>query len=215
MNWPQIIALIVGAYLLGSIATSVWVGRLFYGIDIRKHGSGNAGATNTIRILGYRAGIPVLLIDMAKGYGAVSLIYLSQLYERGSDPFVNLQIALGTASVLGHVFPAFVGFRGGKGVATLFGVLLAINPLAILICALVFFANLFITRIVSLSSILSGIAFPIVILTLFPASTLSLKIFSGIIGIALVLTHHKNLRRLMRGEEKRADFLWGKKNKDQ
>src|SRR5690606_18146286 len=113
--------LIFIAYLLGSVPTSIWIGKRFYKIDVREFGSGNAGATNTFRVLGKKAGIPVLIIDILKGTCAVALSYLSG-FEYGSAEFVNLQLGLGVAALIGHIFPVFAGFRGGKGVATMLGV---------------------------------------------------------------------------------------------
>src|SRR5262245_41490106 len=119
--------LIVLAYLLGSIPSAVWVSKRLYGIDIREHGSGNAVATNTFRILGSRAGSAVMLMDMMKGFLAVKLSIFSG-YVWLSEPFVNLQVFLGLASVVGHIFPIWADFRGGKGIATLFGMILGIQP---------------------------------------------------------------------------------------
>ena len=109
--------LILGSYLLGSIPTAVWIGKAFYGIDVREFGSGNAGATNTFRVLGKKAGFPVLIIDVLKGSAAVALAFLSPIAFENPD-FVDLQLGLGVAVLLGHIFPVFAGFRGGKGVAT-------------------------------------------------------------------------------------------------
>ncbi|MBL7713753.1 MAG: glycerol-3-phosphate acyltransferase, partial [Chitinophagaceae bacterium] len=122
------ILLVLFAYLLGSIPSAVWVSKRFYGIDIREHGSGNAGATNTFRVLGKNAGVIVMIADMLKGFIAVKLSILST-YTWTSEPFVNLQVILGIAAVLGHIFPVWAGFRGGKGIATLFGMILGIQPL--------------------------------------------------------------------------------------
>lgn len=125
--------LIIGAYLLGSIPSAVWIGRLFFGVDVRRHGSGNAGATNVLRVLGTKAAIPVFIIDAAKGYGAVMLSWFATIAPPDhsfefSEPFINLRIALMVAAILGHIFPIFAGFRGGKGVATIAGCLVAMTP---------------------------------------------------------------------------------------
>src|SRR5512133_215954 len=117
-SYLLIILLILAAYLLGSIATAVWVGRIFFGIDVREHGSGNAGATNTMRVLGVKAGIPVIIIDILKGWLAVQLVHFASLYNEGTDGWISLQLILGAAAVIGHIYPIFAGFRGGKGVAT-------------------------------------------------------------------------------------------------
>jgi len=128
------------AYLFGSIPTAVWLGQAFYGVDVREYGSGNAGATNTFRVLGKKAGIAVMIIDIAKGYTATNLAYLIGMSVTGpqnSVVFVNYQLALGVTAVMGHLFPVFAGFRGGKGVATLFGMILAVNFEASMLCVLV------------------------------------------------------------------------------
>ena len=129
----QNILLLIGAYLLGSIPTSVWIGKVFYGIDIREHGRGNAGTSNTFRILGAKAGIPVFIIDVLKGWAAVKLIYFSGYYIPATGDYINIQLLLGVASLLGHIFPLYVGFKGGKGVATLLGIVIAIHPYAALV----------------------------------------------------------------------------------
>ena len=122
--------LILTAYLIGSLPFAVWVGKLFYGIDVREFGSGNAGATNVFRVLGKKAGIPVLLLDVVKGIVAVALAHFSD-FTSHTTPLINYQIAIGIAAVIGHIFPLFAGFRGGKGVATLLGVAMAIQPVVL------------------------------------------------------------------------------------
>ncbi len=201
------ILMILGAYLLGAIPTSIWIGKLFYNIDIREHGSGNAGATNTIRVLGWKPGIPVLLFDIFKGWLAVNLIHLAQFYPPESAAFVNFQIFLGVSATLGHIFPVYAQFRGGKGVSTLVGIVLAIDPLSTLICFCVFVLILVITKYVSLSSLIAGISFPIIAIVLFRTSTISLMVFSLAVAILLIFTHRKNIKRLIKGEESKADFL--------
>src|SRR6185503_2984962 len=135
--YMEIAFLIVLAYLIGSIPTAVWVSSKIYGIDIREHGSGNAGATNTFRILGSKAGSAVMLVDMLKGFIAVKLSLFSP-FPWGSEAFVNLQIFLGLAAVLGHIFPIWAEFRGGKGIATLFGMILGIQPNVAICCVGIF-----------------------------------------------------------------------------
>ena len=139
-----VLALIL-SYLAGSIPSSVWAGRMFHGIDIREHGSGNAGATNTIRVLGWKTGVPVLVFDLAKGWLAASLPVFLSAAPPGSQQMTALQIACGLAAIIGHVFPVFAGFRGGKGVATTFGMLLALHPLLTLSCAGIFLVVLLIS----------------------------------------------------------------------
>ena len=207
------ILLISIAYLIGSIPSSVWIGRSFYGVDVRDHGSGNAGFTNTVRVLGWKAGLPVFLIDILKGYVAVSTVRLFNLYIPGSEDFVNYQLILGACAVMGHIFPVYVGFRGGKGVATLLGILLAIQPQPTLICIGIFAVFFFTTRYVSLSSLIAGISFPILIIFVFKTTISSLVIFSMIVSILLLLTHQKNIERLINREESRVRIV-KRRNKD-
>ena len=151
LNYKIFILVCLLAYGLGSIATSVWAGKIFHGLDIRKHGSGNAGATNTIRILGWGTGIPVLLIDIGKGFLAASLPSLLKLAPPESPELINMQIITGVIAIIGHVFPVFAGFKGGKGVASTFGVLLALHPFVTLSCMVVFMVVLLISGYVSVS----------------------------------------------------------------
>lgn len=202
---------ILAAYLLGSIPTSVWIGKIFYGIDIREHGSGNAGATNTFRILGVRAGIPVLVFDIFKGWAAVQLVNIFQYYTPGTSSYINFGLVLGIAALLGHVFPAFANFKGGKGVATLLGVVLSIHPQSALISIGIFVAILLVSRYVSLSSMIAGFAFPFLIVVIFKTTTPSLIIFSLLISILLLLTHQRNIERLINREESKANLFRKKK----
>lgn len=199
--------LILAAYLIGSIPSSVWIGRSFYGTDVRDHGSGNAGFTNTVRVLGWKAGLPVFFIDVLKGYLAVSLVRFSGDFIPGSIFIINFQLILGAAAVLGHIFPVYVGFKGGKGVATLLGLLLAIQPQVTLICLGIFVVTFLTTRYVSLSSMVAGIAFPVLNVVVFHTTAISLIIFSMIVSILLLLTHQKNIERLLKREESRAKII--------
>lgn len=202
--------LIICAYLLGSIPTAVWIGKYFYNIDVREHGSGNAGATNVFRVLGKRAGIPVLLLDILKGLVAVKLAYLNSDLE-GSYRFVNLQLVLGLASLAGHIFPVFASFRGGKGIATLLGIVLAILPFAALASMAIFLIVLLASGYVSLSSITAATSFPLLIIFIFKVTVPSLIIFSILIAVMVLITHQKNIFRLIRKEEGKVNLL--KKNK--
>ncbi|HRZ47820.1 MAG TPA: glycerol-3-phosphate 1-O-acyltransferase PlsY [Bacteroidales bacterium] len=203
MLFWKVILWLWGAYMVGSIPTSVWVGRLFHGVDVRDHGSGNAGATNTIRVLGLKTGIPVLVFDAFKGWIVVILAPLSGFFVPGSDAYVNFQLSMGISAVLGHLFPVYAGFRGGKGVATLFGVIIALFPGAFGLVLLLFAIIFAITRIVSLSSIIAAITFPVVVIFLFHVETPSLILFSMVIAVFIPVTHQKNIVRLFRGEESR------------
>jgi len=200
--------LVIIAYLLGSIPTSVWVSRKVYGIDIRNYGSGNAGTTNTFRILGKGAGVAVFIVDVLKGLAAVKVSYLSH-YAVDSDAIINLQIILGLFAVIGHIFPIWARFRGGKGIATLFGMILAIHPIVAVSLVGVFFFMLFLTRYVSLSSIAASVAFPLMILFIFKdqATEISYKVFAIATACMVVLTHHKNIGRLLTGNESKVHIL--------
>lgn len=203
MNPFLIFSVVILAYLLGSIPTAVWVGKIFHGMDVREHGSGNAGAANTIRVLGWKTGTPVLLIDMAKGWLAAMLPVFFSLAEKGTALETDLMILAGIMAVTGHIFPVFAGFKGGKGVATIAGILLAIHPLLTLSCLGVFVVAVAITGIISVGSMSAGIAFPVFLFTFFDTPSLIFKIFSVVVAIMLLITHRNNIRRLLKGEEKK------------
>lgn len=200
-----IAGLIIAAYLLGSIPSAVWVGKRFYGIDVREHGSRNAGATNTMRVLGKKAALPVFAIDVAKGYAAVSLAYAAG-YAAGSPELYNLKFALVGAAVLGHIFPIFAGFRGGKGVATLAGAVLGVYPPAVLLCLATFLVVFVITHYVSLSSMIAGIMLPIYTAFVFGNTYPPLIIFCCAVSVLLIFTHRKNIGRLLKGTENKTYF---------
>ncbi len=200
------IIIIIAAYLIGSIPTSVWISRAFFNIDIRDFGSGNAGSTNTFRVLGVKAGIIVFIVDITKGFLAVNLIYFTKYYIPHSGDYINTQLLLGIAAMLGHIFPVYVGFKGGKGVATLFGVICAISFYPTLIMSGVFVVTLILTRYVSLSSMISGFSFPFLIIVIFKETTPTLVIFSLIMAVLMLFTHQKNIERLLRKEEKKANL---------
>jgi glycerol-3-phosphate acyltransferase PlsY len=201
MNILLIVLTLLSAYLLGSVPTAVWVGKKYHGIDVREHGSGNAGATNVIRVLGWKTGVPVLLIDVLKGLLAAMLPVFFNLAGQGTALLTNLQILAGVAAVIGHIFPVYAGFRGGKGVATIFGVLLAIHPLLTLSCIGVFLSVLLITGYVSISSMIAGIAFPVLLFLFFDTPSVYFKVFSLVVAVAILITHRKNISRLWKGEE--------------
>jgi glycerol-3-phosphate acyltransferase PlsY len=211
MNAANIIIAFVLAYLLGSIPASVWIGKIFHRIDVREHGSGNAGTANTIRVLGWKTGIPVLIIDLAKGWTAAMLPAFFNIADPGSALLTNMQILTGVTAIIGHIFPVLAGFRGGKGVATVFGVLLAIQPLLTICCLGVFLAVILITGIVSVSSMSAGIAFPVMLFLFFDTPSVIFKLFSVLVAIALLITHRKNIRRLLKGEESKLIRLRKKK----
>ncbi|HEU4719222.1 MAG TPA: glycerol-3-phosphate 1-O-acyltransferase PlsY [Bacteroidia bacterium] len=201
MTTTSIIALLI-AYLLGSIPSAVWIGKLFFGTDVREHGSGNAGATNTFRVLGKKAGIPVLLLDILKGFLAVNLAWLVTEAPPHTSDFVDLQIVLGVAAVLGHIFPVFAGFRGGKGIATLFGVTLAVHPQTCLLATGVFLLVFLSTNYVSLGSISAGLSMPLFMMFFFASEAFpSMIAYCVMVSMLILITHQKNIERLLRKEE--------------
>ncbi len=197
--------LLILSYLIGAFPTAVVVGRLLKGIDVRQHGSGNAGATNAWRVLGWRGGLPVALIDVAKG--VVPAVGIARL-PIGPLPFSLEIVAIlcGLAAVLGHVFPIYTGFRGGKGVATAGGMLIATAPVPVA-CALgVFLLLVFLFGKISLGSILAAWAIPVSALLLDRLTTLSypplLIGLTGGLAVFILYTHRSNIGRLLRGEER-------------
>lgn len=206
------VGLLLVAYVLGSIPSSVWIGKRFYGIDVREHGSHNAGATNTLRVLGKKAAIPVFSIDVIKGAAAVMLSHIPYLLDEAlSTPILYFQIALSLAAVVGHMFPVFAGFRGGKGVATITGAMLAIAPMAVICSLLTFFLVLYAFNYVSLASMTAGVLFPFYLHFCFGAET-NLVIFGIVIAILLIFTHRKNIKRLVDGVESKTYLIKDKSN---
>ncbi len=213
MDVLLIIAGFVMAYLLGSLPTSVWLGQAYFGIDVRNFGSGNAGATNTFRVLGRKAGIIVMLVDILKGWTATSLALL--LYLMNVIPFDDLlmyKLLFGILSVLGHIFPIYVGFKCGKGVATLLGMVLAIHNEAALLCMVIFFVVLLTSKYVSLGSMIAALAFPILLLLpRFSPDDPMMIVFGFVMFAIVVITHQKNIVRLINGEESRTNIRLRKK----
>jgi glycerol-3-phosphate acyltransferase PlsY len=201
-----IIGLSILAYLLGSIPSSVWVGKALFNKDVRDYGSGNAGASNTFRVLGKKAGFLVLAMDISKGLLAALLAWLPEGLEQGSVTFVNLQLLFGLLSVIGHIFPVFVNFKGGKGIATLLGMVLAIHYVPALVCMLLFVAILLLTKYVSLSSIIATASFPLLLIFIFKSDEPLFVAFGISAAIMVILTHQKNIKRLMEGNENKANI---------
>jgi glycerol-3-phosphate acyltransferase PlsY len=197
---------ILAAYLLGSIASAVWIGKMIYGIDVREHGSGNAGATNVIRVLGYKAGIPVLLVDVFKGWLAVQIAIWFPIPGISPEIVTYVRISLALAAVMGHVFPVFAGFKGGKGVGTIAGTGISLFPLAILLVLVVFIIVLAVTHYVSLSSIVAALAFPLVVYFMTGVRHPGLISLSLLVAVFIPATHRKNISRLLKGEERKFDF---------
>lgn len=206
MVFAYILLEIVAAYLIGSISSAVWFGKMLYGIDVREHGSGNAGATNVIRVLGYKAGIPVLLVDVFKGWLAVQLAFWFPVPGFSDDAMIYVRIGTAIAAVLGHVFPVYTGFKGGKGVGTLAGAGIALFPLALLIVLVVFIVVLAVTRYVSLSSILGALAFPFAVYFIGGERNAGLLGLAILVAVFIPITHRKNIKRLIRGEERKFEF---------
>jgi len=195
------------AYLMGSFSSAVWIGKWFYNTDVRTQGSGNAGATNTIRVLGTKAGIIVMVIDVVKAWSAVMLAHVFAGERLTDTQLIDYQIVLGALAVLGHVFPLFTGFKGGKGVASLVGVIIALYSPYIFLFVLLWFALIFIiTRYVSLASITASILFAILAIFVFHEQNMYLIILAALIAIFIPLTHHKNIKRLLKGEESKLIF---------
>jgi glycerol-3-phosphate acyltransferase PlsY len=199
--------LIIIAYLIGSIPTALMISRHFFGIDIRDYGSGNMGATNTFRVLGSRFGTFVLVCDILKGMWAVSLFVFLPHYLSNELDRTNLMIGLGLAAVLGHIFPVFAQFKGGKGVATLLGMIIALQPVVAVCCVGVFLVVLYFTRYVSLSSILGAIMLPISVLWIWNEHEVMYRVFALLVAFMVVLTHQKNIGRILRGVESRVPIL--------
>ncbi|MFD2783871.1 glycerol-3-phosphate 1-O-acyltransferase PlsY [Hymenobacter rubripertinctus] len=213
MNLPLVLGLLVAAYLIGSIPTALWVGKAFFGLDIREHGSGNSGATNTFRVLGKKPGSFVMAVDVFKGWAATSLAML-MLGQGAILPaqLLYYQLACGVLAVVGHIFPIWAGFRGGKGVATVLGMMLAIAPATVGVCILVFITVLLVSRYVSLSSMTAGLTFALLqLLPAFrPANSLLLW-FGFVLAALLIYTHRANIGRLRAGTESRVPMPWDKK----
>lgn len=210
MNSMLIGVTCVVAYLIGSIPTAVWYGQGYFGIDIRQHGSGNAGATNVFRVLGKRAGTIVMLVDVIKGYTAAILATL--LWYTGvvtHTEMLTLKIVFGLIAVFGHLYPVFARFKGGKGVASLLGMVLAIHPEMALVCIGIFLLVVIASQYVSLGSILAALAFPVLLLLRIFGEKESplLIVFGFIVFLMVVLTHQKNIGRLWRGQENRTVLI--------
>ncbi len=195
------------AYLLGSIPSAVWYGKIFHKIDVRQHGSGNAGATNTLRTLGNKAGFIVFFLDFLKGFIATKLPALTFLKDTNDvSELFNYQILFGVLAVVGHVFPVFAGFKGGKGVAVLFAVLFAMDIRVALICLAVFILLVWITRYISVGSMAGALTSPIAVGYFYGLDQFGFLAFCSVIAIAVVYLHRPNIKRLLAGNENRFSF---------
>lgn len=203
-----LLTIILLGYIIGSIPTAVWVGKSFRGIDIREHGSKNAGATNTFRVLGKRFGWFVLIVDVSKGVLAACLPhFFTYMLEGYKDEFLILQLCGSFSAVFGHVFPIFAHFRGGKGVATSLGIVIGINPYAALVCLAIFLVVFLSSRYVSLGAIISALCFPFVSYFMIQEDARIMIIFTVVLGVMVILAHRKNIDRLWKGEENKMNLF--------
>ncbi|MDP6339071.1 MAG: glycerol-3-phosphate 1-O-acyltransferase PlsY [Candidatus Marinimicrobia bacterium] len=207
-EYLRLILLIFGSYIVGSFPTSIIVGRFAKGIDIRDHGSGNAGGTNVFRVLGWKPALVVITFDVFKGWLPAAALAPVLFNSQPIPDLGVLQILCGFAAVLGHTYTIFAGFQGGKGVGTLGGVLLALFPTAFPFCLAVAVLTIVLTGYVSLASILASSALPVFLLVLPPffgtePADLSLMVFSLLIPFFIIYTHRSNIQRLRNGEENR------------
>ena len=210
MNVLLICITTVVAYLLGSIPTAVWYGQGFFGVDIRQFGSGNAGATNTFRVLGKRAGTIVMLVDVLKGYtaaGLSTLLWYADVVT--TNEVLTFRIVFGLVAVIGHLYPVFADFKGGKGVASLLGMMLATHPEMAVVCIGIFLLVVIASQYVSLGSITAALAFPVLLLLQIFGQKESpiLIVFGFIVFLLVVVTHQKNIGRLIRGQESRTILI--------
>jgi len=204
---PLNILSLILAYLIGSIPTAVWIGKIFYNLDVREHGSGNAGATNTFRVLGKAAGIPVLIFDILKGILAISLATTLGDYIKGGDSLINLKIALGVSAFLGHLYPIYVGFRGGKGVATMLGIIISLNYPSALLAVAVFIIVFKISKYVSLSAMIAAYSYPVFILVIYKSNSPTMVVFSLLVAVIITITHQKNIERLFNNKESKMSLF--------
>ena len=208
------IIILVISYIIGSIPTAIIAGKWLKKIDIRKHGSGNAGATNVFRTLGWKAGITVLLIDMFKGF--IPVYWIAGLFHQNPDTLIYLQLLAGICAILGHIWTIFAGFKGGKGVGTSAGVFLGLAPLALGIALLVFVIIVWLTRYVSLGSILAALTLLIIlllqkfVLNMFVPDIL--LYVCTVIVILIWVAHKENIKRLLKGDENKLKFGTEKSN---
>ena len=212
---PLLIATGILAYFLGSIPTAVWYGKIIHSIDVREHGSGNPGATNTFRVLGKRAGSIVLLFDIAKGLLATSLaVILLHWGLISEDNLILSKLIFGIIAVFGHIFSIFLRFKGGKGVATLFGMMIGIQMPVALISLAIFLLILITSKYVSLGSMIAALSFPLMLVFVpqFKTGEPILVMFGFFLAIVVIWVHHKNIRRILYGNESKT-YLIKKKDR--
>ena len=212
----EILIVLILSYLVGSIPTAIIAGKLLKKIDIRDHGSGNAGATNVLRVLGWKAALVVLLIDMLKGYAAVTWIVTIIPDVHNIDTKAIYQIMAGASAICGHIWTIFAGFKGGKGVGTAAGVFFGLQPVPVFICLLVFIGIVSRTKYVSLGSMIGALLLPTILLVQYFFLDKPVPITHIIIAILLalliVIMHRENIRRLIAGTENKISFKKGDKS---
>jgi len=212
----EILLVLILSYLIGSVPTAIIAGKLLKNIDIREHGSGNAGATNVLRVLGWKAGIIVLVIDMLKGYIAVVWIVdiITDIHD--IDTKALYQILAGAAAICGHIWTVFAGFKGGKGVGTAAGVFLGLQPIPVIICLLVFIGIVSRTKYVSLGSMIAAILLPTILLvqSIFLGKPVPIAhlIIAVVLAFLIVIMHRENIHRLVEGTENKISFNKGEKS---
>ncbi|MBU3664115.1 MAG: glycerol-3-phosphate 1-O-acyltransferase PlsY [Bacteroidetes bacterium] len=206
METKLLIGGVILSYLLGSIPSAVWIGKMMFGIDVREHGSGNAGASNTFRVLGKKAGFLVLLIDFFKGLASTGLMFLQYDIIAHTTEFRNYQMLLGLVAVLGHVYPIFAGFKGGKGIATLLGAVVGISWHVALLAAVVFILSVWITRYISVGSMLGCILSPLFVRLIYGPNETIFIYFCTLVALLVVYTHRSNIKRLREGTESKFSF---------
>lgn len=211
-DYFQLTLVLMASYLLGSIPSSVWLGKILFGVDVRAHGSGNAGATNTFRILGYKTGLSVLFFDIAKGWFPVFAVASLLKWNIPTEYIIYLQIMAGLLAVIGHVYPIYIGFKGGKGVATLAGMALGLFPLAFLSSLMVFILTIMITKYVSLGSMLAAISFPVFLIFVFKNDSLPLITLGVLASVFIIFTHRSNIKKLIQGTENKFSIKKSKAN---
>jgi glycerol-3-phosphate acyltransferase PlsY len=194
------------AYVLGSIPSAVWVGKAMFDIDVREHGSGNAGATNTFRVLGKKAGFLVLFLDFLKGLAASSLLLVQDQLISGTPEFRQYQLILGLVAVIGHVFPVFAGFRGGKGIATLLGATVGVSWPVSLFCAIAFVLIVWMSKYISLGSMLATSLSPVFVRLIYGADETFFMYFCIGMALMVIYTHRANIGRLRSGTESKFSF---------
>ena len=213
MDYIQILLCTIVAYLIGAIPSSVWISKLYYGIDIRDHGSGTASHTNVHRILGRRSGLMVRLIDVLKGFFAANLaMFVHHKYGIFSDmEFPILMMTFGLSAIMGHIFPIFAGFRGGKGYHVTLGIIIAISPLASLVSVSISALIFLLFRYPNLGYVAGGLAIPVFVIASRHIYTngmyIPTLIFSLCLSLVLLMTHRSDLRLILKGEEDRASLL--------